>query len=388
MTAGRGSILIDARVNALPGAHGLARSVTQLAAHAGPDGHEGTDSGAGVRLQVLVNPQRPQLFPLAGLARHAEIIGTDITLGAVHRSRQLARLIRRTGASVLYAPYPLFSPLLCPCPLVVTIHDCTMENDAGFAGGRLRQAGLKVVTRAVLRRAAAVTTPTQASLAEIRFHYPAARHLTLVPNGVDQQPYARVSDYAVAAARRQYRLPRRYVLAVGAHRPHKNHEILLRALASLPADVSLVIVGPADPRFASGVPAQIGKLGLCGRVLLLPEVADGLLPAVYRAAAVVALPSLAEGYGLPALEAMAAGVPVVVSDIPVLAEVCGRAAALVPPRDPAAWAAAIMKILDDPGAADRMVRAGAAIAAQATWDRGGRALRELLLSVAAAATCS
>ena len=114
--------------------------------------------------------------------------------------RPQSQIFRSTGASVLYAPYPLFSPLMCPCPLVVTIHDCTMENDAGFAGGWLRQAGLKIATRAVLRRAAAVTTPTRASLAEIRSHYPSARRLTLVPNGVDQQPYACVSDAAVGSS--------------------------------------------------------------------------------------------------------------------------------------------------------------------------------------------
>jgi glycosyltransferase involved in cell wall biosynthesis len=183
-------------------------------------------------------------------------------------------------------------------------------------------------------------------------------------------------------------LPDRFVLAVGAHRPHKNFPVLVRALAELPGDVSLVIVGQRDARFR-GLPAALAalaaELGVGPRVLLVAEVADGLLPAVYRAAALVAFPSVAEGYGLPALEALAAGVPLLVSDIPVLAEVCGEAAVRVPPGDPAAWAAAITAILADPAGARLRVRAGAAIVAQANWLRGGQALRRLLLSVAMSA---
>jgi glycosyltransferase involved in cell wall biosynthesis len=375
MASGRRSILIDARVNGLPGAHGIARSVMKLAAHMAP----GDD---GLILQVLVNPSRTQLFPLSELPPHAEVIGTGITLGAVHRCRELARLIRASGAAVLYSPYPTFTPIIRPCPLVVTIHDCTIERDLGFAGGWHRQAGLKLATRTVLRRAAATTAPSSASLAEIRQHYPSAPHPTLVPNGVDSGQFAAVTAAAVAAARHRYRLPERFILTVGAHRPHKNHGILVRALTALPADVSLVIVGYFDSSFPDPLPGLIAGLGLASRVLLVPEVADELLPAVYRAASVFAFPSLAEGYGLPVLEAMASGVPVVASDIPVLSEVAGPAAVLVPPDDVAGWAAAMAEILADPAVSAGLAAAGAAAAAGVTWERGATALRGLLSAVA------
>ena len=369
------SILLDARVNGLPGAHGIARSVMKLAAHM-----RQTDDG--LVLRVLVNPARGQLFPLSELPAHAEVIGTDITLGAVHRCRELGRLIRAVHAAVLYVPYPMLTPLIRPCPLVVTIHDCTIESDAGFAGGWHRQAGLKLATRTVLRRAAATTAPTRASLAEIGQHYPCAPHPTLVPNGVDIMPFAAVTAGAVAAARDRYRLPEQFVLTVGAHRPHKNHEILVRALAALPAHVSLVIVGYFDPRFPDPLPGLIAELGLGSRVRLVPEVADEWLPAVYRAASVFAFPSLAEGYGLPVLEAMASGVPVVASDIPALAEVAGSAAILVAPRDVAGWVSAMTAILVDPWVSAGLSSAGAAVAAGVTWERGATALRGLLSSVA------
>jgi glycosyltransferase involved in cell wall biosynthesis len=380
MATGRRSILIDARVNGLAGAHGIARSVMKLTGHM-----RAADDG--LALRVLVNTCRPQIFPLSELPAHAEVIDTDITLGAVHRCRELARLIRAVGAAALYSPYPVLTPLISPCPLVVTIHDCTIESDLAFAGGWPRQAGLKLATRIVLRRAVATTAPSQVSLAQIRHHYPAAPQPTLVPNGVDCSPYAAVTADNVAAARERYRLPGQFILTVGAHRPHKNHEVLVRALATLPGQVSLVIVGYFDPSFPDPLPGLISALGLESRVLLVPDVAEEWLPAVYQAASVFAFPSLAEGYGLPVLEAMASGVPVVASDIPALAEVAGPAAVLVPPREVSAWSGALAAVLADPLLSARLSAAGRAAAAGVSWERGASALRGLL-SAAATGTLS
>ena len=92
MTGGNRSILIDARVNALPGGHGLARSVMKLAAHM-------REPDDGLALRVLVNPHLEQIFPLSGLPAHADVIGTDVTVFAQYRSWELARLIRAVDAA-------------------------------------------------------------------------------------------------------------------------------------------------------------------------------------------------------------------------------------------------------------------------------------------------
>ena len=375
MAGGRRSILIDARVNALPGAHGLARSVMKLVAHM-------SEPDDGLTLRVLVNPRHEQIFPLSELPAHADLIGTDVTVFAQYRCRELARLIRAVDAAVLYVPYPTFTPLVRPCPLVVTVHDCTIESSAGFAGNWLRQAATRTVTGMALRRAAVMTAPSRASLADIRRHYPAAPNPTLIPNGVDVRQFGQVTATAVAAARDRYQLPEKFILAVGAHRPHKNHEVLVQALAAVPGDVGLVIVGNPDPSFRDPLPGLIAGLGLESRVKLVPDVADEWLPAVYRAASVFAFPSLAEGYGLPVLEAMAAGVPVVMSDIRVMAEVAGSAALMVPPRDVAGWVSAITAVLCDAALAGRLTQAGSAAAAAASWEHGAAALSRLLSAVA------
>src|SRR5215469_12013345 len=375
MPRGRPTILVDARVNAMAGAHGIARSVMKLTAHLAHDDND-------LAVSVLVNTARPPIFPLSELPARAAVVETDIGPGAVHRCLALARLIQSTGAGVMYVPYPTFTPLMCPCPVVVTLHDCTIESDVRFAGSWHRQAQLTLATRAAIRRATAITAPSEASLADIRQHYPSAPNPTLVPNGVDMSQFTAVAADSVAAARKLYGLPDQFILAIGAHRPHKNHEVLVRALAELPAHVSLVIVGYIDPSFHQPLPGLIAQLGMQSRVLLVPDVADPWLPAVYRAASVFAFPSLAEGFGMPVLEAMASGVPVVASDIPPIAEVTGSAAALVPPTNVAAWTSAIAAILADPVLARRRREAGREMARSISWERGAAALGNVLSAVA------
>jgi glycosyltransferase involved in cell wall biosynthesis len=371
----RRSILIDARINGIPGGHGLARSVLGLASQL-------SEPDDGSTLRVLVNAHRKQLFPLDCLPAHADVIDTDITPGAAHRCHELAAALRALHAAALYVPYMSFTPLLRPCPFVVTLHDTTLEKDAGYAGGWLRQQASVAGTRLVLRHAAAVTVPSSAILAEIKARYPRAPHSTLVPNGVHAAAFADVPATAVARARERYRLPAEFVLAVGAHRPHKNHQVLIRALGHLPERVHLVLVGYFDRNFRDPLPALIARLGLRDRVRLVPEVDDALLPAVYRAASAFAFPSLSEGFGLPALEALAAGVPSAVSDIPVLAEVTAGAALLVPPLDARAWADALTALLHDRALRARVAAAGRAVAQAASWRRGAIALGSLLSDVA------
>ena len=193
-----------------------------------------------------------------------------------------------------------------------------------------------------------------------------------------------------AAARRdvaaRYGLPPRYVLAVGTLEPRKNLTTLLEAFARLrrdgevDADLRLVLAGARgwldEPIFAT-----VRSLGLEDAVRFTGFVDDADLPAVYSGAALFVFPSLHEGFGLPLLEAMACGVPVVTSNISSMPEVAGDAAVLVDPRDADGLAAAIARLLRDEALRDRLREAGIARARQFSWETTARRTLDAYASV-------
>lgn len=174
-----------------------------------------------------------------------------------------------------------------------------------------------------------------------------------------------------------------YVLFLGALRQHKNPAGLLRAYARLPQTLRerhpLLLAGRAH-REGPGLLRLAARLGVDGQLRLLDEVPEEELPGLYRGAAAFAFPSLAEGFGLPPLEAMACGTPVVASDRTSLPEVLGEAALLVDPADPAALGEALERVLTQPCTAAALRADGLMRAAAFGPERTGRAMRELLAS--------
>lgn len=249
---------------------------------------------------------------------------------------------------------------------VVTVHDLTYlryPEMVTAASARFRD----LVPRA-LRRGATVCTPTAAVGAEVADAYrlPPER-LVVTPLGVG--PAWRTAAPADPAWLAANGLPERYLLFVGNREPRKNLPTLLAAYRELLADPPvnpggvppLVLVGPAgwgEALDLAGLPAEAVRTPG-----YLPE--DDLARVVTGAAALV-FPSWYEGFGLPALEALACGTPVVATDLPALREVLGDQAELVPPGDAAAMAAALAKVLGDPGG-ERARAARRARAAAFTW---------------------
>jgi glycosyltransferase involved in cell wall biosynthesis len=165
----------------------------------------------------------------------------------------------------------------------------------------------------------------------------------------------------VERVRAAHGVPERYVLFVGTVEPRKNLARLARAWrASVGPDVPLVLVGPAG--WGEGAPTGDG-------VLSIGVVSASDRDALYAGASVVAYPSLREGFGLPVLEAMAQGAPVVTSSGTATAEVAGDAAVLVDPLDERAIGDALARLLGDPDGARTLGEAGRARAATFTWDR-------------------
>jgi glycosyltransferase involved in cell wall biosynthesis len=222
---------------------------------------------------------------------------------------------------------------------------------------------------------------SEATRTDLERLYPRARGRThLIPLGVAAS-FAPVDDpRRLREVRERYGLPPRFVLAVGAGRPHKNLEVVVEAARLFPDGQPVVLVSAPDPRFPDVVGERITQLdqgGERGRVRRIRDVREEDLAALYSLAEVFVLPSFVEGFGLPMLEAMAAGTPVVAADASVMPEVGGDAVVLFDPHDPRALAAQLARLADNAELRARLRRLGLARAAAFTWEHSARSTLEL-----------
>lgn len=368
------TIAIDARMLGQPQCFGISRVIMEMVRHfpANPD----------VPVTLLAPERTPERFDLAVLPDAVDIVSCRTPITEPYRFADLARIVRDRHAGVLYSPYHALAPLWVPCPQVVSVHDCIFEADLRLTGGRFRQLAYATNTSRVLRQAVAVCVPSQATAATLPGYYRHVPPITVCRNGVNTEDFAPHSPAELDRIRRRLGLPSRYVLNVGSRRSHKNQSLLVRALAGMDPSICLVMVGRRDSRSFDEVDHLVVDLGLKDRVMILDGVSDHDLIAIYQLAGVFAFPSLAEGFGLPPLEAMAAGVPVVASSIPVVAEVCGDAAVLVSPHDARAWTHALTSVVESPELRSAMIDRGFKSAAAAGWRDGADALFTLLTRVA------
>ena len=176
------------------------------------------------------------------------------------------------------------------------------------------------------------------------------------------------------------------MLYAGNVKPHKNLERLIDAFHLLREDgldhLKLIVIGDEISKYAE-LRRAVHRYNLHKYVRFLGFMPDATLAVLYRLAAVFVFPSLYEGFGLPPLEAMASGAPVVTSNVSSLPEVAGDAAVLVDPRDPRAIADGIRRVLTEPGLRETMRAKGLARAADFSWDRSIRRIRQIYGEVAA-----
>lgn len=269
----------------------------------------------------------------------------------------LRRAAGRDRLDLFHAPC-LTAPLSLPCPSIVTIHDMIWATSPapGKSGTstkrRVMQAYYRLVPRLAARRAARVITVSNAAKSDIVRELGIAQELVSVTYpgfNAGSAPADREAVRAELAARRSITSP--YVLALGSADPRKNLPALLKAYAALPVELrdcyDLVLVW-AHPRLAEATAADAARLGLRDHVRSLTDVSDLELAQLYSAASVFVFPSLYEGFGLPPLEAMARGAPVLASDNSSIPEIVGDAAVLVDSRNPSALGAGLAGLLSNP----------------------------------------
>jgi glycosyltransferase involved in cell wall biosynthesis len=290
----------------------------------------------------------------------------------------------RCGADVAHVPY-WGSPLRTDRPTVVTVHDLIPMLLPAYRGGPLVRLYTRLVASSA-RRARIVLTDSLASKRDAETHLgvPAERvrsvHLAV---GAHFRPEPQAGD---AAIRVRYGLPSRYVLYLAGHDARKNVAGLIEAFASVAQadhDVALVVGGalPGPARGPSWLKGKsplvdprptVEKLGLESRVLFPGWIAEEDKPALYRGAACAAFASCYEGFGLPVLEALACGAPLVASNASSLPELVGDAGFAVAPDDTRALAGAILSCLVDDALASDLRSRGPVQAARFSWSRTAR----------------
>jgi glycosyltransferase involved in cell wall biosynthesis len=318
-----------------------------------------------VEVVLALNSRPTRRFDVGALLTLAnlETLRFDLPLTSPRQILRWPAALRRARVDVMVFPYHLGAPLTGCGPRLVMVHDCILERPQFAPSARVRWA-YRLLSTAVVRTNG-VITPSWASAQDVhRYYRIPAGNIKIVPNGVEDKFSAQSADGE--RARVSLDLPEHYLLQVGVRRPHKNLGVLIRLLARLP-DRHLVLVGNVDRRFPDPVPALATQLGVADRVHHFPFVAENDLIGIYQQADALLFPSLIEGFGLPLLEAMAAGTPVIASDIPAFAELAQDAAILVPPSSSAAWAEAVERLLGDPDLRTALVSRGRAVVGAYTW---------------------
>ncbi|HKI34244.1 MAG TPA: glycosyltransferase family 1 protein [Gemmataceae bacterium] len=284
--------------------------------------------------------------------------------------RRLPRLLRREGFDLFHGLGTL-SPSSRSCPFVLTIHDLIYRHFPASLplGYRLF---MRWVHPTVARRADRVIVPSRCTARDVvELLGVKEERIRVVPYGPGND-FRPVTDQArIEAALARYGVRRPYVISVCRAYVHKNLAGLLRAYAVLRSrdrrDVQLVLVGEKY-RTGDALARLAEELGVQEAVVFTGFASHEDLNALYCGAAVFAFPSLAEGYGLPVLEAMACGTPVVASNASAVPEAVGAAGVVADARNPEAFAAALARMLEDDDLRAQSAKRGLARAAEFSWE--------------------
>ena len=300
---------------------------------------------------------------------------------------------RRDRLDVVVSPY-YCGPLLSPAPQIVVVHDISFSRFPQDFPSWLRFKP-KLLARPSCRRAACVVTVSEFSRQEILSVYGVApekvavvyhgcedafwRHKTVQSQTTDlniSQNVGLDADLPESLSRREP-----FLLFVGSLLPRRQVDLVVRALARLSADYQLVVVGEPDAEKRAAVQAVAKACAIADRVHCLGHVTDASLEALYHRAVALVSPSTYEGFGLPVLEAMKRGLPVVAWDIPVVREVAGDAAVLVASGDVGRLADALQRIGADTEWRQTLIEAGHRRAAHFSWRRSAQAFLSILKTV-------
>ncbi|MEO8070188.1 MAG: glycosyltransferase family 1 protein [Acidobacteriota bacterium] len=280
--------------------------------------------------------------------------------------------LARARVNLFHAPHYVVSPLT-PCPYVVTIHDCIHLRFPQYLPNRRAHMYARHVMRVSAQRARRVLTVSHASKQDI-LHYLKVPpdNVEVIYNAPDERITTSPGHDEIERVRQRFQLTSPFILYTGNIKPHKNVDRLIEAYSILRRrgieDVKLLIIGDEISKYPN-LRRLVHRFQLHQHVRFLGFVPDATLAALYRLAAVFVFPSLYEGFGLPPLEAMAAGAPVITSNVSSLPEVVGDAAILIDPMDAGAIADAMARVLRDSALRADLIRRGHIRVKAFSWER-------------------
>jgi alpha-1,3-rhamnosyl/mannosyltransferase len=338
------------------------------------------------RYLAFYHPDYPNTrYNMETLRQRPNVELRPVRLPLYRPNEQLAwpLVLAQARADLFHSPYVVL-PLLTGIRSVITVHDLIYELHPEYRPRSYLQRFYRPMTQLGTRRANLVFTCSESVSRDIQAYYrlnPARIHI--IEHGVDPS-FRRESDpVRLAVVRKRYGLPERFILTLGAGRPHKNVEMLVEAFARLDPSLAptLVLGGELDRRYPDGVGVRIHAYGIAGRVIRLGPIREADLSTVYSLAEVFVFPSLIEGFGLPPLEAMACGTPVLASTAAAVSEAVGDAALAFDPHDPEQLATVLRSALTDTALRTRLSQRGMERVRGFTWERAARKALQAYASI-------
>jgi glycosyltransferase involved in cell wall biosynthesis len=293
--------------------------------------------------------------------------------------------LKREAVTLFHAPHYVLPPLV-PCRSVVTIHDCIHLMFPQYLPNRMALGYARTSMALAARRATRILTVSESSKRDIvRFFGTASDKIDVIYNAYDERFAVEPREEDVVRVRERYQLHDEFVLYAGNVKPHKNLERLIEAFSLVRSrgldQLKLVMIGDEISKYTA-LRRAVHLHQLHKYVRFLGYMPEETLAVMYRLAGVFVFPSLYEGFGLPPLEAMASGTPVVTSNVSSLPEVAGDAAVLVDPYDAHAIADGVYRVLTDETLRRDLRKKGLARAGQFSWEASVRRVHKIYRQVA------
>ncbi|MBI4743351.1 MAG: glycosyltransferase family 4 protein [Actinobacteria bacterium] len=266
-------------------------------------------------------------------------------------------------------------PFFCHSKTIVTIYDIAHEKHPELFS-KIDSIAMKTLIPISARNADRIITISETSKKDLVDYYNVAEEkISVIPLAVDLNKYKKIEPEIVSQSIKKYQINSKFILYLGAIEPRKNLINLVKAFGELKKhnkiDHKLVIAGgrrkESKSDYFENLLKNIKELGLTSNVVFLGYIEDNDIPFLYNAADIFIFPSLFEGFGLPPLEAMACGTPVIVSNIPSLMEIVSDGALVIDPADPDDIAQAIFQILSDVNLSKSLSEKGIKQAAKFSW---------------------